>query len=264
MLRALSILLLLAGLMAAGFGLARLLEAERPHPAAAAPGPAGMIEAPQDQASAGPVRKGEAPPPLPAGGRSAAPADELAFQPMMEPSLMPGPALPDNLQDRLKTVPIAHESPASASYRRPFQVTFAIDATGDSSAADALPGRGAQETGEARVSERAEVRLSGEGFEIDPASPAVQLLSPLTENIWRWSVTPVATGEQELVFEVFALVGEDVLPVRTYRDTVSVRISGLNGAIALADEANPIAVLLGGLGSILAGLIGLARFMSRK
>lgn len=145
-----------------------------------------------------------------------------------------------------------------------FNVTFAIDATGDTTAADALPGRGVVEEGEAKVSERVEVRLSGAGFDIAQTSPPIQLLSPLTENTWRWSVTPLNAGDHDLTFEIFAIDSDSVTPLRTYRDTVTVKVSGLNRAIAFADQANQLFVLLGGLGSAIAGLFGAIRFFGRR
>lgn len=173
-------------------------------------------------------------------------------------------AVSESFIDTLKTVPVAHETPASAEYKRPFNVTFAIDATGDSTAVDALPGRGVIEEGTARVSDRVEVRLSGASFQIEQTSPPVQSLSPLTENTWRWSVMPLTAGDHDLTFEIFAVDADEVVPLRTYRDTVTVRVSGLNRAIAFADQANPLFVLLGGLGSILAGILGVARFVLKK
>ncbi len=173
-------------------------------------------------------------------------------------------AVSESFINTLKTVPVAHETPASAEYKRPFNVTFAIDATGDTTAADALPGRGIIEEGTARVSDRVEVRLSGATFNIASASPPIQSLSPLTENVWRWSVTPLTAGDHDLTFEIFAVDANEVVPLRTYRDTVTVRVSGLNRAIAFADQANPLFVLLGGIGSILAGVLGVARFVLKK
>ena len=162
----------------------------------------------------------------------------------------PTPAEP-SFEDTLRTVPVAHETPRSAEYKRAFNVTFAIDATGDTTAADALPGRGVIEESEAKVSGRVEVRLSGAAFSIVAASPPVQTLSPMTENTWRWSVTPLSAGDHDLVFEVFAIDSGAVTPLRTFQDTVTVKVSGLNRAIAFADQANPLFVLLGGLGSAL-------------
>jgi hypothetical protein len=159
---------------------------------------------------------------------------------------------------------VAHETPASAEYKRAFDVTFAIDATGDTTAADALPGRGIIEEGEAKVSDKVEVRLSGANFNIVAASPAVQSLSPLTENTWRWSVTALSAGDHDLTFEVFAMDSDTATPLRTFRDTVTVKVSGLNRAIAFADQANPLFVLLGGLGSALAGIFGAIRFFGKK
>ena len=143
-------------------------------------------------------------------------------------------------------------------------MTLAIDSTGDDTAADALPGRGNIIEGEAKVSDRVEARLSGANFEIVQMSPDVQALSPLTENVWRWSVTPLSAGSHDLVFEIYAIDEDTVTPLRTFRDTVTVQVSGLNRAIAFADQANPLFVLLGGLGSAIAGLIGVIRFFGRK
>ena len=45
---------------------------------------------------------------------------------------------------------------------------------------------------------------------------------------------------------------------------MTVKVSGLNRAIAFADQANPLFVLLGGLGSALAGLFAAFRFFGNK
>lgn len=303
MMRFISILLLLAGLLAAGVGGAALLEQFRPAsapvpvfaeapppppPELPATGPDEADDAYPEVAAAAPEELESMPAPEAAGegDETAAIAsvdeDGYNFQPMMEetpPAAMsrsapPAPvdiddpevttAVSASFIDSLKTVPVAHETPASAEYKRPFNVTFAIDATGDTTAADALPGRGVIREGQAKVSDRVEVRLSGASFTITPTSPPVQSLSPLTENTWRWSVTPLTAGDHDLTFEIFAIDSEEVVPLRTFRDTVTVRVSGLNRAIAFADQANPLFVLLGGLGSILAGIFGVARFFVKK
>lgn len=327
MMRILSILLLLAGMLAAGVGGAALLDEYAPQAPAAAPVAdssvaeetveAASAPAPEsaeleiasvDNASAPdevilesapeePLSSEAMPEPVEKMARTESMGAERAlteeetgfmFQTQMEEAPPPaamsappearsmsadsaeaGPAavIPSpkqSFEDMLKTVPVAHETPASAEYKRPFNVTFAIDSTGDTTAADALPGRGVIEEGEAKVSERVEVRLSGATFAIEQTSPPIQTLSPLTENTWRWSVTPLTAGDHDLTFEIFAIDSDAVTPLRTYRDTVTVKVSGLNRAIAFADQANPLFVLLGGLGSILAGLFGVVRFFSKR
>lgn len=325
MMRFISILLVIGGLLAAGLGGAAMLESQYPKsedPAVvAAPAPmAEVTEAPPPAPPPAPVVEAEPPQaaPEPSPEPAAEPEasvesaplteEEFSFQPMVEdapvaeapateteaaPPAMrsmrsagPPPesadaaeappeavdiddpnvtaAVSQSFIDTLKTVPVAHETPPSAEYKRAFDVTFAIDATGDTTAVDALPGRGVIQEGEARVSDRVEVRLSGAAFSITPTSPPVQSLSPLTENTWRWSVSALSAGDHDLTFEIFAVDADEVVPLRTYRDTVTVRVSGLNRAIAFADQANPLFVLLGGLGSILAGVLGVARFVLKK
>jgi len=301
MLRILSILLAIGGLVVAGIGGAALLEQYAPKSVEVETGIAAEAPAPEpvatEMAAAEPETMEAAPAPE-TTARSAAPEAmantesaeagpalsdeemELNFQMQMEVpemtadaappeqrmAVMSAPAEPAPLsfEERLKTVPVAHETPASAEYKRAFDVTFAIDATGDTTAADALPGRGIIEEGEAKVSDKVEVRLSGANFNIVAASPAEQSLSPLTENTWRWSVTALSAGDHDLTFEVFAMDSDTATPLRTFRDTVTVKVSGLNRAIAFADQANPLFVLLGGLGSALAGIFGAIRFFGKK
>lgn len=305
MLRILSILLAIGGLVVAGIGGAALLEQYAPKSVEVETGIAAEAPASEpvatEMAAAEPETMEAAPAPD-MTARSAAPeamaeaesaeagpalSDEemdLNFQMQMEVPEMTADAAPPeqrmavmsapveaaaepaplSFEERLKTVPVAHETPASAEYKRAFDVTFAIDATGDTTAADALPGRGIIEEGEAKVSDKVEVRLSGANFNIVAASPAVQSLSPLTENTWRWSVTALSAGDHDLTFEVFAMDSDTATPLRTFRDTVTVKVSGLNRAIAFADQANPLFVLLGGLGSALAGIFGAIRFFGKK
>lgn len=172
-------------------------------------------------------------------------------------------AAQSDVLQRLRTVPIAHETPTSASFNRSFEVTVAIDATGDDTAADALPGEGNIVEGEAQVLDKAQATLSGSAFEIDLISPSVQTVSPVTENVWRWKVRPTRTGMHELRIELFALDGADALPIRTFTDRVEVKVSRLGQVIAAADQFDPVFMVLGGLGSLLAGLFGVLRFFRR-
>lgn len=313
MLRFISILLVLAGLAAAGIGGAALLEEYRPHetmamesmpaPVEAMPAPEATMEMPPEPAAMEAPTEAEIAPAAP-GARSSGPrtrslssgssVDDTASVASAGDALDTAEsfsveatgefdALADALaettgvaanqtrqshaeafMESLQTVPVAHETPKSAEYKRAFDVTLAIDATGDDTAVDALPGRGNIVTGEAQVSDRVEARVSGANFEIVPMSPGVQSLSPLTENVWRWSVMPLSAGDHDLVFEIYAIDQDSVVPLRTFRDTVTVQVSGINRAIAFADQANPLFVLLGGLGSAIAGLLGAVKFFGRR
>lgn len=264
MFRLLSILLLLAGFAAAGYGgwmmwtgkniPAEMADAAPPPPPAAEPEVSAVATpAPTRSLSVGSdddVLAGVASAP---GGPSAPSLDD-------EPVFGIASDNTTALMEGLHRVPIAHETPASAQFGKAFEVTVAIDATGDTSAASALPGTGVIIEGEARVSHSVKASVTGLSFEIEALSPEVQELSPLTKNVWRWKVTPAESGSQDLTIEIYALIGDKVLPVQTYRNTVIVEISRLRQAVAMAQDANPLTMLLGGIGSVLAGLFGAARF----
>lgn len=163
----------------------------------------------------------------------------------------------------LRSVPIAHETPAAARFGEPFDVTVAIDATGAASATGALPGTGTIVEGTAQVGRDVRVSVIGSAFDIEALSPVDQSISPLTANTWRWKVTPLVSGPHDLVIEVFALDGARALPVRTFRDTVTVEVSALRQAIDFAQNANPLFVVLGGIGSVLGGAFTALRFFSK-
>ena len=161
--------------------------------------------------------------------------------------------------DSLKAVPIAHETPKQAQFGRAFEVYVALDGTGDDSAADALPGEGNVVEATARVSRSVQATLSGQNFQIEALTPLIQRVSPVTENIWRWKVTPQEVGPQDLVIELFALTEGEAMPVRTFRDKVEVRVSRIGQVVAVAQSVSPIAMVAGGIGSLLAGLLGVIR-----
>ena len=169
-----------------------------------------------------------------------------------------------DVMSALRTVPIAHETPSKAQFGREFTVTLAVDATGDDTAVDALSGRGNVVEGEAQISSTMTALVSGETFEVRAITPETQLISPVTENVWRWKVTPTAVGSQELVVELFANLDGQALPLRTFRDEVQVDVSRIGQAIAIAKSVSPITVVAGGIGSLLAGLFGFVGFFRRR
>lgn len=246
MLRFLSFLLILIGVAALAYGGYQYMNAGSNRASVTAPPPPGSVGFETSSnpvvASSGSTRSGSAKPDEMFGVASAT----------------------EDFLGSLRTVPIAHETPKSAHFGRPFTVTVALDATGDDSAAEALPGTGNIVEGEAQISDTVQALVSGEAFKVEAITPATQRISPLTENVWRWKVTPTAVGNQELVIELFALMGDEALPLRTFRDSVEVEVSRIGQAIALAQSVSPITVVAGGVGSLFAGLFGFIGFFRRR
>lgn len=170
-----------------------------------------------------------------------------------------------SFQERLYQVPVAYEAPKTVAFGRSFNVTFAIDGTGGESAADALPGKDDNTVEDmAKISDRLKALLVGSEFEIELLSPETQRLSLLTENVWRWRVTPQTAGEHALILELYALDGDEAVPVRTFSDEVVVSVSTIQRVLGAADSANPLMVLLGGIGSAIGGFFGFFRFFRKR
>lgn len=201
-------------------------------------------------------------PPAQAAARSVMPPADEMFTAQTMPSVAAPPE--PTVFDTMRTVPIAYEAPERAQFARAFEVTVVVDATGDDTAADALDGTGQVIEGKAQVTDRVRVSVTGAAFDLEGQSPEIQVLSPMTENIWRWKATARQAGEQDLAVEIFALDGDDALPVRTYRGKISIEVTRLGQAIQLAQDANPIAMLLGGVGSALAGFFGFVGFFRKR
>ena len=244
MMRLISVILIIVGLLAGGLGMAAMLS---------------RADAPRMSAGEDDLPETAAPAPAPTVTPQMAPGfDGTDTRPFVPQSVRD-----TELAESLRRVPVAHETPAEAAYGRAFDVTLAIDATGDDSAADALPGRGNVAESQAQVSEEVKASLVGSAFDIEALSPDIQRLSPLTENTWRWRVMPLETGSHDLVIEIFAFADERLLPVRTFRDEVTVEVSALRQAINFAQTANPLFMVFGGVGSVLGGIFGAARFFRR-
>ncbi|MEO0818647.1 MAG: hypothetical protein AAFX86_15255 [Pseudomonadota bacterium] len=163
-------------------------------------------------------------------------------------------------------IPIAHETPREARFGQPFEVTLSIDATGSQSAAGALPGTGEIVEAQVELSGDIQARLNGgTAFEVSLLSPENQSLSSASPNVWRWTVMPLASGEHTLVIDVYMMSATGSLqPVSSYSDRVTVQVSTLRQAITFAQTANPLFMVLGGIGSVLGGAVTALRFFSRS
>jgi len=251
MFRLFSILLILVGLGALSFGGYQYLQSQKQEAAVSASPPPGSVGFDSGPESDPVVRSAR--------------ARSLEIEPGAGDDEFFGVASADSdFMSALRTVPIAHETPSSAQFGRAFTVTLALDATGDESAVEALPGTGNVVEGEAQISSTVRALVSGQSFDVEAITPDTQLISPLTENVWRWKVTPTAVGNQELVIELFALMDGQALPLRTFRDTVDVEVSRIGQAIAIARSVSPITVVAGGIGSLFAGLFGFVGFFRRR
>ena len=249
MFRLFSLLLILLGAAALAFGGFQFISGGAQPPTVSAPPPTGSSGFDAPDAATQP---------------SASASRSMSGKSMGDQDMF-GPAMAtDEFLGSLRTVPIAHETPRGATFGRPFTVTVALDATGDDSATDSLPGTGNIGEGEAQVSDTVQAVVSGEAFRVEAITPDVQRISPLTENVWRWRVTPTAVGNQDLVIELFALMGDEALPLRTFRDSVEVKVSRIGQAVAFAQSISPITVVAGGIGSMLAGMFGFIGFFRRR
>ena len=239
MFRLLSIVLVLLGLGALGYGGMRLLSQEYGEP-------------PMVSASAPAPEVG-----LPDPVTSAPVAEPVLVEPEPEPiNAAPQPSIIEPSKELIDAAPSTKDVGDAPLGKGGGDETFEEADT----AADALPGRGNIVESVAQITPSVQATLSGEQFSIEPVTPLVQRVSPMTENVWRWKVTPLEAGGHDLVIELFALIGDEALPVRTFRDKVEVDVSRVGQAIAFAQSVSPVAMVLGGIGSLLAGLFGVARF----
>ncbi|MEL6258215.1 MAG: hypothetical protein AAFQ67_04050 [Pseudomonadota bacterium] len=161
------------------------------------------------------------------------------------------------------TAPIAYEAPSQVVYGQKFQVTLSVNATGQESAASDLPNVADVVEAEAQVTGQLKATLSGLGFDIVPVTPEEQALSPVAASIWRWTVRGEALGEQTLTLDLFAVTGEGPARVRTFSGPVVVEVDRIRQAMTFAEEVNPLAMVLGGIGSAFAGLFGAVRFFRK-
>lgn len=166
----------------------------------------------------------------------------------------------------LKSYPIAYETPSEGKIGEAFEVVLAIDATGDDSAIEGLPGQNIIVESQAKLSKTVEATLSGAAFDIKLMNKDRQRLSPYAESTWRWSVTPKQAGSHTLYLEIHAVVGEgESMLLQSFADEISVSVSHQGAFFGIsADTLRTYIGIVGGTISAIVGLIALIGFIRRK
>ena len=257
-------------------------EAIEPPTAGASPEPVSVMPTPKKDTTTGTMTRslpggdvevsspvGESQPAMAEPPAATAPSEEIVFDPesvdfdAIEPA---AGVQPPTLAEQLYTVPIAYETPVTASFNTAFTVTLSLNAQdGATTATGGLSGSANTNIAEAevQVSDLVRANLIGidEAFQIVPENDKPQKLSKSTESVWRWKVTPLKTGSQRLKFEIFAVNVNNIEErLLSFDDTVTVEVSRIGQAMFLAQQYNPIVVILAGFGSLLAGIFGVLRF----
>ena len=185
--------------------------------------------------------------------------------PAPPPSAPPAQASEDAYLDQLRSYPIAYEFPSEGQQGTAFEVTLAIDATGDDSAVEGLPQKDIVVEAAANLSRTVEATLSGAAFDIKLTNKERQRLSPIRESVWRWSVTPLQAGEHVLYLELHAVVGDDeTVLLESYADNINVNVSAVKPAGSRTDLIRNIISIIGGVISITLGAIALIGHIRKR
>lgn len=149
----------------------------------------------------------------------------------------------------------AYNRPTEMRLNRPVDVSFVIDATAAPNPTAPLEGfPGSVIETEIETTDRVVATLTGVNFTVESQTLERQVLSPFQANRWQWQVTPTADGEQVLILEVFAFPAgsEDALPIRTYRDRISVAVEDQEKIVNFARSWQPVVALIA---AVLSGLV---------
>ena len=157
----------------------------------------------------------------------------------------------------LRALPISHEVPSTAQIDREFTVELVVDASRDQELNEIVGGVSPEAAEALQDLPSIQVVASGEAFTVEWITPPIQRLSSTTENVWRWRVTPNSMGRQEHLIEVFAYYGPEVLPIRTFRDSVNVEVSITGQALRSARSLGPLTIIAGLIGFLVIVLLGI-------
>jgi hypothetical protein len=163
--------------------------------------------------------------------------------------------------------PAAYNRPTEMQLGKPVDISLVIDATGAGNPAAGLEGFPG-EIVEAPIptTDRVVATLSGVNFDISAQTLDRQTLSPFEANRWQWRVTPTSEGPQTLILEVFAIPAAtgEALPVRTYRDQITVSVEDTEKVFTLARTWQPVVALLAALVSLIVGGVGLYGMVTKR
>ena len=163
----------------------------------------------------------------------------------------------DRLLKRLHPGNAVFNPPASMVYGETRTIELLLD---PSKTIDELKGmvvdQGATQGYQIRFSDLMEAKLTGDGFQIIPATPEVQPVSMKETTKWQWDIRPTWFGTQTLHLSLNALLNvngrDSTRSIETLNRTVSVRVLPTSISVFAKDHWGMVASILGAIGGILA------------
>lgn len=175
----------------------------------------------------------------------------MAARPQAQPPATKSKKQP--VEETLTAANIAFNTPESMAYGETTTIHLVLHLSkSEAELAGLVTGRGPVETDRIKVSHVVQATLTGDGFEITPATVnSSQLIDENVETEWKWSVRPKRIRTQELRLSLDAKVqaygAERTRTVRVLDRSITVRITGFRSGIAAAQDNWPFLAGAGGV-----------------
>jgi hypothetical protein len=142
----------------------------------------------------------------------------------------PGVDVVGALLDSLRWGNVAFNVPRTIRYGKGATVEVLVSSTESPARLEAeLHDRGGAEVAPLHVSNRMAARLTGDGFQIQERSPAIQAVGGAEPTRWTWEVTPTSDGDRTLELSLDAQLivdGQDTpRTIRTFTKDIVVSIT---------------------------------------
>lgn len=150
----------------------------------------------------------------------------------LPPTTAGGKSSVDNEIEKMQTANIVFDTPSSMYRNKTYIINLKLDAVKDIS--DLLKELSATEKESAVVkySSTMKAELISENkkaFEITPITPDTQVISSINTTSWKWDVTPLEQGEQNLHLSLTAFLDiegkEKALSIKTFDKVIEVNIA---------------------------------------
>ena len=181
--------------------------------------------------------------------------------------LQSGPCIDiDAIVTGLSTGTYTFNKPKYAYVDEPFQVLLVLKTAPEQDVQvlfRTMPG--STEKREAPVAQILSASIRGGDFGVSPSGPQMRTFTSLAPLEWQWSVTPLKTGDKELIIDVSADLVIDKektqVTLKVLREPIEIRVDPYRWMKAVVGEVSTIIALFA---AAVSGLIGLIAPIRRK
>ncbi len=157
----------------------------------------------------------------------------------------------EQMLQSLKSAKIFYNNPTKMTVSETVEISLALNPANPSEAQAQLTDlTGTPTSGESKIARHMSAEITGANFVVEPPGLQKRLILENNTTTWKWKVTPLKKGKEELltldVYAHFEVNGETspAIAIKTYREKILVEVTAWDSLKNTVSQWTPIIALL--------------------